>query len=147
MARLARNALPDGFFHVTARGVDRTRIFLDDGDYMCFEASLENVSGRFGWKVHAYCLLPNHYHLIVETRREDLSKGMQRLNGLYAQRFNRRHDRVGHLFQNRYASYLIENDEYFERAVAYVRANPVEAGLCTRSEDWPWAGPLEEDMS
>jgi REP element-mobilizing transposase RayT len=145
--RVARKALPDGFFHVTARGVDRARIFLDDGDYGYFQASLDNVSERFGWKVHAHCLLPNHYHLIVESSREALSKGMQRLNGLYAQRFNRRHDRVGHLFQNRYASYVIENEEYFERAIAYVRANPVEAGLCERIEDWPWAGPLDEDMS
>lgn len=82
--------------------------------------------------------MPNHYHVIVAATRADLSHGMQRLNGCYAQRFNLRYDRVGHLFQNRYSSYVIEDENHFERAVAYVRANPVEAGLCERIEDWPW---------
>jgi REP element-mobilizing transposase RayT len=92
--------------------------------------------------------MPNHYHLIVEATRGDLSLGMHRLNGRYAQRFNQRHDRVGHLFQNRFASYVIENDEHYERAMAYVRANPVEAGLCHRIADWPWAdGLCDPDMS
>jgi putative transposase len=144
MPRVPRNALPDGCFHVTARGVARAPIFIDDADYIYFQDLLENVSERFGWTVHAHCLLPNHYHLVVESSRESLSKAMHRLNGLYAQRFNRRHDRVGHLFQNRYSSYVIESEEYFEQVIAYVRANPVEAGLCESVEDWPWAGP---DMS
>jgi REP element-mobilizing transposase RayT len=92
--------------------------------------------------------MPNHYHLIVEATQDDLSLGMHRLNGRYAQRFNQRYDRVGHLFQNRFGSYVIGSDEHYERAMEYVRANPVAAGLCDRIADWPWAGGLcDPDMS
>jgi REP-associated tyrosine transposase len=138
--RLARRVLPDGMFHVTARGVARARIFLDGIDYAAFERQLLEVRDEHSWTLHAYCLLPNHYHLIVETRRAKLSAGMHRLNGRYAQRFNRRYDRVGHVFQNRFGSYVISSEEHFERALAYVRANPVEAGLCRSIEEWPWSG-------
>ena len=98
----------------------------------------------YGWTLHAYCLLPNHYHLIVEAKQRDLSIGMQRLNGRYAQRFNQRYDRAGHVFQNRFGSYVIETEEHFARALAYVAANPVEAGLCKRIEDWPWGAGLRD---
>ena len=146
MPRLARAALPDGIFHVTGRGVARASIFRDELDYTYFQMALLRVEETFAWKLHAYCLLPNHYHLIVETARADLSTGMQRLNGRYAQRFNQRYDRVGHVFQNRFSSYVIESEEHFGRALAYVRANPVEAGLCERIADWPWAnGPFDSD--
>jgi putative transposase len=140
MPRAARNVLPDGTFHVTGRGVARAEIFRDGIDYADFERQLFRVRDEFGWTLHAYCLLPNHYHLIVEATRRDLSTGMQRLNGRYAQRFNQRYDRVGHVFQNRFSSYLIDSEEHFERALAYVSANPVEAGLCERAEDWLWTG-------
>jgi REP element-mobilizing transposase RayT len=131
-------------FHVTARGVARDAIFHDGVDYADFERQLLRVREEFEWTLHAYSLLPNHYHLIVETSRSDLSSGMQKLNGRYAQRFNQRYDRVGHVFQNRFKSYVIDSEEHYERAVAYVLANPVEAGLCERIEDWPWTtGPRD----
>jgi putative transposase len=142
MPRVARNVLPDGIFHITGRGVAKAAIFRDGIDYAEFERTLFNVRDTFAWKLHIYCLLPNHYHLIVETTCHDLSTGMQRLNGRYAQRFNRRYDRTGHVFQNRFSSYVIESEEHFENTVAYVLANPVEAGLCERPEDWPWLGGL-----
>lgn len=146
MPRLARAALPDGLFHVTGRGVARASIFCDEFDYAYFQMALLRVEERFAWTLHAYCLLPNHYHLIVETARADLSTGMQQLNGRYAQRFNKRYDRVGHVFQNRFSSYVIESEEHLEHALAYVGANPVEAGLCERIADWPWAhGPFDSD--
>ena len=133
-------------FHVTARGVARAPIFLDGIDYAEFERQLFGVRDEYGWTLHAYCLLPNHYHLIVETKQEDLSTGMQKLNGRYAQRFNRRYDRVGHVFQNRFSSFVIESDEHFVRALRYVRANPIEAGLCATADDWPWSdGPPVTD--
>ena len=98
------------------------------------------------WTLHAYCLLPNHYHLIVEAKRRDLSEGMQKLNGRYAKRFNERYDRVGHVFQNRSSSYVIESGEHFVRALAYVRANPVTAGPCENVDDWLWStGPSDSD--
>jgi putative transposase len=146
MPRVAREALPDGIFHVTARGVARAPIFLDGIDYAEFERQLLELSGAYAWTLHAYCLLPNHYHLIVEATQDELSAGMHKLNGRYAQRFNRRYDRVGHVFQNRFSSYVIESEEHFARALAYVRANPVEAGLCERVDDWLWAaGPSNLD--
>jgi putative transposase len=142
MPRVARSALPDGLFHVTARGVGRAAIFCDDLDYADFRNHLLRVGSRYAWIIHTYCLMPNHYHLVVEATRRDLSKGMHRLNGRYAQRFNQRYDRCGHVFQNRFTSYVIESESHFERVLAYVRANPVEAGLCERIADWPWAGGL-----
>jgi putative transposase len=140
MPRVARSALPDGMFHVTARGVAREPIFRDGIDYADFERQLFRVRDDYAWTLHAYCLLPNHYHLVIEAMRRDLSTGMQKLNGRYAQRFNRRYDRVGHVFQNRFSSYVIESEGHFLRALAYVRANPVEAGLCENVDDWPWSG-------
>jgi REP element-mobilizing transposase RayT len=142
MPRVAREALPDGIFHVTARGVARTPIFLDDLDYDEFKRQLLKIRDAHAWTLHAYCLLPNHYHLVVEATRADLTNGMHKLNGRYAQRFNRRYDRVGHVFQNRFSSYVIESEEHFLNALAYVRANPIAAGLCEGVDDWPWAaGP------
>jgi len=146
MPRVARSALPDGMFHVTARGVAREPIFRDGIDFADFERQLFTVREMYSWMLHAYCLLPNHYHLIVEAKRRDLSDGMQKLNGRYAKRFNERYDRVGHVFQNRFSSYVIESEEHFIRALAYVRANPVEAGLCENVDDWLWsAGPSDSD--
>jgi REP-associated tyrosine transposase len=142
--RLARNVLPDGLFHVTARGVARTPIFLDGIDYAEFERQLFTVRDEYWWTLHAHCLMPNHYHLIVETKRTDLTAGMQKLNGRYAQRFNRRYDRVGHVFQNRFSSHVIENEEHFGRALAYVRHNPVTGGLCSSPDEWPWMSALSD---
>jgi putative transposase len=99
---------------------------------------LREVIRKFAWNVYAYCLMPNHYHLVLSTERESLSKGMHRLNGLYAQRFNRRHGRVGHLFQNRFSAYVIESDAHLLSAILYVGDNPVRAGLAERPADWPW---------
>ena len=144
MPRLARNKLPDGFFHVTARGVARSTIFRDELDYGDFERHLLRVAEAYGWRLHAYCLLPNHYHLVVESTSRSLSIGMQRLNGRYAQRFNQRYDRVGHVFQNRFGSYVIETEEHFLRTLAYVASNPVKAGLCERIVDWPWRAGLRD---
>jgi putative transposase len=138
MSRVPRKALPDGYFHVTARGVARTTIFNDDYDYRTFRQQLLRIAERYGWTLHAYCLMPNHYHLIVQAKQEDLSRGMHRLNGGYAQGFNARYERVGHLFQNRFKAHTIESEEHFERALAYVQANPGAAGLCKEETDWPW---------
>jgi REP element-mobilizing transposase RayT len=137
--RIPRRSLPDGIFHVTSRGVARALIFRDALDYVALRSQLREVIRRFGWNVYAYCLMPNHYHLIVEIDREQLSAGMHRLNGLYAQRFNRRHDRVGHVFQNRFAAYVIESDEHLLAAILYLDENPVRAGLCEKAADWPWS--------
>jgi putative transposase len=138
MPRVLRSVLPDGVFHVTARGVARSQIFRDEEDYELFRRQLLRVAAKFDWVLHAYCLMPNHYHLIVEAERPKLSRGMQRLNAGYASAFNERHGRVGHLFQGRFGSRVIDDHEHFERALAYVANNPVAAGLCGEEETWPW---------
>jgi REP-associated tyrosine transposase len=128
-----------GIFHITSRGNDRRRIFLDDHDYVGFLAILERAVARARWICHSYCLMPNHYHLMLETPEETLAIGMRHLNGSYAQRFNRRYEHVGHVFQGRYDSTLVETEQHFLELCRYVVLNPVRAGLCGRAADWPWS--------
>jgi REP-associated tyrosine transposase len=137
---MPRNLLGDhGVFHVYGRGTARSAIFLDADDYDLFWPLLANAGKRFLWTWHAACLMPNHYHLILEARLEDLSRGMHRVNGCYAQSFNARYRRVGHLFQSRFGARLIESDEYLERASLYVAGNAARAELCETPHAWPWA--------
>jgi REP element-mobilizing transposase RayT len=143
MPRRPRCFLPDGVFHVTVRGVARLEIFLDTLHYRTFFDTFDATSLRFEWYCHRYCALPNHFHLIVETTRERLSKGMHRVNFLYAQWFNAVHNRSGHVFQNRFGARVVETEEYFEAACEYVDLNPVRAGLCARPEEWPWSSAYE----
>ena len=140
--RIARSiALAGGrYFHVTARGVEGRRIFLDDHDRGAFIALLRLVEVRHRWHVHAYCLMDNHVHLVTETRPERLSRGMHRLLFRYAQRFNERYDRKGHLFAGRFAARVIRGARYLVNACAYVRWNPVRAGLAATPAGWPWSG-------
>jgi len=126
--------------------VARSAIARDVLDYVALRTQLRDVVRRFAWNLFVYCLMPNHYHLIIETEREQLSAGMHRLNFLHAQRFNRRHVRDGHLFQNRYDARVIESPEYLAAAIVYVLENPVRAGLCERAADWRWSeSALEAD--
>jgi putative transposase len=142
MARRPRNELPDGFFHATARAVGGDALFRDDLDRAFFVEQLTRAGAAFRWACHAYCLMTTHYHLIVEASQERLSLGMHRLNGSYAQTFNARHGRRGHVFEERFSAFVIEGDSYLEQACHYVLQNPVRAGLCERAEDWPWSGGL-----
>jgi REP element-mobilizing transposase RayT len=128
-----------GHYHVTARGTAKAAIFTTDEDRLRFLLVLGEVVEQFGWRLYAYCLMENHYHLALMTPEANLGAGMSRLNQLYAQWFNHRHDRVGHLFQERYWSQLIENESYVLAVVRYIAANPVRAGLCDRPRDWPWS--------
>jgi putative transposase len=139
VARPLRSDLLDGIYHVTTRGVDGTAIVRDDDDRRVFLARVADVVPRFDWLVHALCLMNTHYHLVIETTRVALSNGMKRLNGRYAQSFNQRHARSGHLFGDRFWASLIESEEQLHAACLYVVYNPVRAGLCDRAEDWPWS--------
>ena len=140
MPRPLRSALPDGTFHVTCRGTRRTSIFADDRDRATFLSLLGKAVARHDWICHAYCLMPNHYHLVLDARSEQLSRGMQQLNGGYARHFNDRHEHGGHLFEGRFRAAPIESDEHLAAAREYVLANPVRAGLCASVADWPWSG-------
>jgi putative transposase len=141
MSRLPRCHLPErAIFHVTARGVDRQAISRDDNDRRLFLVLLARVTHRTDWNCHAFCLMPNHHHLILETHQDLLSVGLRYLNGRYAQAFNQRHGRTGHLFGDRYAAFVITGAEHLRTATEYVLQNPVRAGLCRRADDWPWSG-------
>lgn len=139
MARPLRICVPDGLYHVIARGNARAPIYHNDTDRFWFLRTLAHVVDRFGWLCHAYCLMENHYHLVVETPRPNLATGMQQLNGPYARGFNERHDRCGHVFQARYRSILVEKDSHLLALCRYVVLNPVRAGMCPRPGDYRWS--------
>lgn len=140
MARLPRYVFPDGTYHVGTRGVDGTSIFRDDDDRRLFLRLFADVVTRNEWIVHTFCLMTNHYHLVIEAFRDDMSDGFHRLNGVYAQTFNRRYVRKGHLFGDRFWCNLIEDDEELTTVCRYVLANPVRAGLCPDPAAWRWSG-------
>ena len=139
MSRPLRLEFAGAHYHVTSRGDGQEDIFLGDEDRKELLAITGGVVERFEWRVHAYCLMTNHYHLVVETPQATLSRGMRQLNGVYTQRFNRRHARVGHVFQGRYKAILIDKDAYLLELCRYVVLNPVRAGLAAEPESWPWS--------
>lgn len=139
MARPLRLEFPGAVYHVTARGDRREDIFLDEADRVAFLGLLEKVCERFNWRIHAYCLMTNHYHLVIETPDGNLSSGMRQLNGVYTQRFNRRHRRVGHVLQGRYRAILVDKDAYLLELARYVVLNPVRAAMVTTAGQWPWS--------
>lgn len=141
MARVPRSALPEyGYFHVYARAVAAAGLlFVDDDDRQSFVQLLWHTARLHDWTCHVFCLMGTHYHAVVETRRESLSSGLHRLNFLYATRFNDRHGRFGHVFSERFSTRVIESEEYLFDACTYVLLNPIRAGLCDRTEEWPWS--------
>lgn len=139
MARPLRLEFPGGLYHVISRGNERAPIFLDDVDRRDFLDLLSSVVVKELFQLHAYCLLGNHYHLLLETPVGRLSYGMHRLNGRYAQRFNWRHDRSGHLFEGRFKAILVERELHLLELHRYIVLNPVRAGIVNRPEDWKWS--------
>jgi len=139
MARPLRLEYEGAVYHITSRGNARENIFLDKGDRSRFLKILAEVVERYGWICHAYCLMTNHYHLLIETPDAGLSHGMQLLNGVYTQWFNRRHDRVGHLLQGRFQAILVEKESYLLELVRYVELNPVRAKMVRSVRDWSWS--------
>lgn len=139
MARPLRIEFPNAVYHVTSRGNRRENIYLDDHDKKLFLDILCQVHKRFNWICHGYCLMSNHYHLLLETPEANLSLGMRQLNGVYTQRFNRAHGRVGHVFQGRYKAILVQKDAYLQELSRYIVLNPVRAGMVRSAKDWPWS--------
>jgi putative transposase len=142
MARPLRLEFAGAVYHVTSRGDRREDIFLGDDDRREWLAVLALVCDRFNWVVHAYCQMSNHYHLLVETVEGNLSRGMRQLNGLYTQRFNRRHGMVGHLFQGRYKAILVQKEAHLLELSRYVVLNPVRANMVALPQDWSWSSYL-----
>jgi len=139
MARPLRLEFPGALYHVTTRGHERRAIARDDEARHRFLTLLGQTVGVFRWTLHAYVLMDNHYHLLVETPEPSLSRGMRQLNGLYGQAFNRRHGRVGHLFQGRFKSILVEEERHLLALCRYVVLNPVRAQIVQRPEQWRWS--------
>ncbi|HCX33555.1 MAG TPA: addiction module toxin RelE [Rhodocyclaceae bacterium] len=139
MSRPLRIEFPGALYHVTSRGDRREDIFEDDEDRSAFLSILGQVAQRFNWVCCAYCLMGNHYHLLVRTPDGNLSRGMRQLNGVYTQASNRRHDRAGHLFQGRYKAILVEADAYLLELSRYIVLNPVRAGMVKKPADWRWS--------
>ncbi len=139
VGRPLRHEAPGALYHVYSRGAVQLPVFLDDVDHGQFLQLLSTTVERAGWLCHAYCLMGNHYHLVVETPEPTLAKGMHRLNLAYARWFNLRTGRVGHAFDARYGSIMIESERHELELARYVVANPVLAGLCPAPERWPWS--------
>ena len=139
MARPIRIEFCGALYHVTSRGDRREAIYEDDEDRSRFLEVLAQVVADANWVCHAYCLMGNHYHLVIETPDKNLSKGMRQLNGVYTQLSNRRHGRVGHLFQGRYKAILVDADSYLRELTRYVVLNPVRAGMVAEPAAWPWS--------
>jgi REP element-mobilizing transposase RayT len=142
MSRPIRIEFSGALYHVTSRGDRREAIYEDEEDRERFLALLGNVASDFNWVCHAWCLMGNHYHLVIETPDGNLSKGMRQLNGVYTQYSNRRHRRVGHLFQGRYKAILVDGDSYLLELARYVVLNPVRAGMVKEPGEWPWSSYL-----
>lgn len=139
MARPLRLEFSGALYHVTSRGDRQEDIFLCDADRQEWLEVLGTVCDRFNWIVHAFCQMTNHYHLLVETVDGNLSQGMRQLNGLYTQRFNRRHRMVGHLFQGRYKAILVQKEAYLLELTRYVVLNPLRAHMVNDLDEWQWS--------
>jgi len=139
MARPLRIEYPGAVYHVISRGNGRNDIYKDDQDRQNFLSILGSVVKRYNWLCHAYCLMANHYHLLVETPDANLSAGMRQLNGVYTQKYNRKHQRPGHIFQGRFKAILIQKENYLLELCRYVVLNPVRAESVKKAEDWRWS--------
>ena len=139
MSRPLRLEFAGALYHVTARGNAREDIFRDDEDRATFLDLLGREIAQQRWRLYAYCLMGNHYHLLIETPEPNLTRGMQRLNQVYTQRFNRRHRRVGHVLQGRYKAIVVDKDSYFKELIRYVVLNPVRAKMVRLPERWEWS--------
>jgi len=139
MARPLRLEFKGAVYHLTSRGNARQKVYFSDTDRALFLETLAQVVSRYGWICHAYCLMANHYHLLIETPKANLSIGMRQLNGIYTQSFNRRHRRVGHLFQGRFKAILVEKESYLLELCRYIVLNPVRVKGGAKMRAWKWS--------
>lgn len=139
MTRPLRIEFAGALYHVTSRGDRKSDIYQDDHDRETFLETLAEVCQRFNWILHAYCLMDNHYHLLVETPEVNLSNGMRQLNGVYTQRFNRYHNQVGHVFQGRFKAIIVQRESYLLELARYIVLNPVRARKVTTAKNWRWS--------
>lgn len=139
MARPLRIEFPGAVYHVTSRGDRREPIFVNDHDRQGFLDVVAQALSRFNAEILAYCLMGNHYHFVLHTRKANLSLLMRHINGVYTQAFNRRHNKVGHLFQGRFKAILVDRDAYLLEVCRYVELNPLRARMVRKPEAWEWS--------
>ncbi len=139
MARPLRIEFDGAFYHVTSRGNARQNIYHKPSDYLLFLDTLGEVCNRYNWLVHCYCLMTNHYHLVIETPEGNLSSGMRQLNSVFTQRFNRQRGSSGHVLQGRYKSILVNSEVYYKTLIRYVLQNPVRAKMVLNAGDYHWS--------
>jgi REP-associated tyrosine transposase len=137
MSNLPRIEFEGAIYHVTTRTIEM--MFTDAVEREYFLSVLAKVIAKHGWICHSYCLMGNHFHLLIETPEPNLALGMRKLNSAYARWFNYRHGRRGPLCEKRYGAVLIERESHLLEVARYIVLNPVRAGLCKRAEDWPWS--------
>ena len=142
MSRPLRLELPGALYHVTSRGDRREDIYLNDPDRQHWLDLLGEVCQRHNWLCHAYCLMDNHYHIVIETIDGNLSAGMRQLNGVYTQWHNRKYGRVGHVFQGRFKAIIVQRQAYLLELARYVVLNPVRANICQTPAQWRWSSYL-----
>jgi len=143
MARPLRIEYPGALYHITSRGNAKQHIFLDDEDRLLFLRILKKVVKDFEWKCYSYCLMNNHYHLLIETPKANLSRGMHMLNGIYAQKFNECHRRTGHLLQGRFHAVIVDKEEYLMAVCRYIVLNPVRSGFVDDPAKYRWSSYLD----
>jgi putative transposase len=139
VARPLRSIDPDAVYHAGSRGSNRGPIAFDAADFESLVGELARAAGRYGWRVLAWCVMPNHTHLVLSTPRGGFSDGFREMNGNHARRTNRRYERQAHLFKNRPWALELRTYSHLIGAIAYVLRNPVTAGLCERAEEWPYS--------
>jgi putative transposase len=139
LPRPLREQVAGGVYHLVSRGVRKLPVFHDDRDRERFLWLLQVTAERYSWQLHAYCLMTNHFHLLVTTDEANVSAGMQYLNGRYCQWFNWQHGYEGHVVERRFYSVLIKTNEQLLVAARYIVLNPVRAGICRRASEWRWS--------
>jgi putative transposase len=139
MGRALRIEYEGAVYHVTNRGNGQESIYREEADWKAFLGIMSDVVSEFGWRIYTYCLMGNHYHLLLETPQPNLSQGMKELDQQYTRRYNWRYEHSGHVFQGRYWSGLVLNDNYLIDAASYLLLNPVRAQLVHSPEEWRWS--------
>ena len=139
MARALRIEYEGAVYHVTNRGNGQEMIYREEADWKAFLGIMSDVVSEFGWRIYTYCLMGNHYHLLLETPQPNLSQGMKELDQQYTRQYNWKYEHSGHVFQGRYWSGLVLNDNYLIDAASYLLLNPVRAQLVHSPEEWRWS--------
>lgn len=142
MPRETRKLSYTGFYHVMVRGVNKEIIFKDEKDKKCFLRLLSYYKSRENCIIHAYCLMDNHVHILIQDMDNKLSDFMRNVTSVYAEEFNKKYKRVGHLFQERFKSECVEDDYYLKRLIRYIHRNPEKAGIC-KTEEYKWSSYME----